>query len=265
MGSATREALAKSVSALAAQGTKADLATAEDLFAAGRVVADSAQLRAVVSDPSADPKGKAALVASVFGRQLSAPAVELLSAIAAERWSKPRDLLAAIEELGIRAIAQSAPKNVDIASELFTFGGAVTSNADLELALRSKLADPAAKGALVDRLLNGRASAQTAAIVRQLVVQPRGRSIRESLREAARVVAAQSDLVVATVFTAQALPAAQAERLGEALSTKYGTQLKINQVVDPSLLGGVRVQIGDDVIDGSIASRINELRLQLAG
>jgi F-type H+-transporting ATPase subunit delta len=265
MGSATREALAKSVSALAAQGTKADLATAEDLFAAGRVVADSAQLRAVVSDPSADPKGKAALVANVFGRQLSAPAVELLSAIAAERWSKSGDVLAAIEELGIRAIAQSAPKNVDIASELFTFGGAVTSNADLELALRSKLADPAAKGALVDRLLNGRASEQTAAIVRQLVVQPRGRSIREALREAARVVAAQSDLVVATVYTAKALPAAQLERLGGALSTKYGKQLKINQIVDPSLLGGVRVQIGDDVIDGSIASRINELRLQLAG
>jgi len=58
MGSASREALARSVSALAGLGSKADLATAEDLFAAGRVVADSAQLRAVVSDPSADPKGK---------------------------------------------------------------------------------------------------------------------------------------------------------------------------------------------------------------
>jgi F-type H+-transporting ATPase subunit delta len=265
MGSATREALARSVSALAAQGTKADLATAEDLFAASRVLAGSAQLRAVVSDPSADPKGKAELVRRVFGPRLSITAVDVLMAVASERWSKPKDMLGAIEELGIRAIAQSAPKDVDIASELFAFGSAVTSNADFELALRSKLADPDAKGALVDRLLVGRASKQTAAIVRQLVVQPRGRSIREALREAARIVADQSNLAIATVYTARALPAEQQERLSGVLSTKYGKQLKINQIVDPSLLGGVRVQIGDDVIDGSIASRIHELRLQLAG
>jgi F-type H+-transporting ATPase subunit delta len=265
MGSATREALARSVSALAAQGTKADLATARDLFAAERVLADSAQLRAVVSDPSADPKGKSALVAQVFGPQLSAPAVELLSVVAAERWSSQKDVLAAIDELGIRAIAQSAPADVDIAAELFAVGAAVSSDARLELALRSKLADPSAKGDLVDRLLGDRASAQTATIVRQLVVQPRGRSIREALREATRIVAAQSDLTVATVYTARSLPAAQVERLRATLALKYGTQLKINQIVDTSLLGGLRVQIGDDVIDGSIAARINDLRLQLAG
>ncbi|GAB3581565.1 F0F1 ATP synthase subunit delta [Leifsonia lichenia] len=264
MGSASREALARSVSALAAQGSKADLATAEDLFAAGRVVADSAQLRAVVSDPSADPAGKTALVQRVFA-SLSAPAVELLGAIAAERWSSQNDVLAAIEELGVRSIAQSAPAGVDIAAELFAFGGAVTSDAQLELALRSKLADPTAKSELVERLLNGKASVQTVAIVRQLVLQPRGRSIREGLREAARVVAAQSGLTVATVFTAKQLPAAQAERLQAGLAAKYGQKLKINQVVDPTILGGLRVQIGDDVIDGSIASRITDLRLQLAG
>ncbi|WP_433862464.1 F0F1 ATP synthase subunit delta [Streptomyces sp. L7] len=113
MGSASREALARSVQALAGLGSKADLATAEDLFAAGRVVADSAQLRAVLSDPSAPADGKAALVQRVFA-SLSAPAVELLTVVAGERWSGQDDVLAAIEELGIRAIAASAPRNVDI-------------------------------------------------------------------------------------------------------------------------------------------------------
>jgi F-type H+-transporting ATPase subunit delta len=263
MGSATREALARSVSALAGLGAKADLATAEDLFAAGRVVADSAQLRAVLSDPSADPAGKTALVRRVFG-SLSAPAVELLVSVASGRWSGQDDLLDAVEELGIRSIAASAPRNLDIAAELFAFGGAVTSDAELELALRSKLAAPEAKAALAERLLDGKASAQTVAIVRQLVLQPRGRSIRESLRSAARIVAAQDGQTIATVVTAQPLPAAQAERLRETLAAKYG-DLKLNQVVDPTIIGGLRVQIGDDVIDGSIASRLSELRLQLAG
>ncbi len=265
MGSASREALAYAVSALAGLGAKADLATAEDLFAAGRVVADSAQLRAVISDPSADPAGKAALVEQVFAKKLSTNAVSLLAAVASQRWSRQRELLAGIEELGFRSIAQSAAPGTNIEAELFAFGGAVTSNAQLELALRSKLADPAAKAALVDRLLAGKASAETGAIVRQLVLQPRGRSIREGLREAARIVADQSGLAIATVISALPLPAAQLDRLQSGLAQKYGTRLTINQVVDPKVIGGVRVQIGDDVIDGSIATRINDLRLRLAG
>jgi F-type H+-transporting ATPase subunit delta len=78
------------------------------------------------------------------------------------------------------------------------------------------------------------------------------------------MVAAQSELTIATVYTATALPAEQEERLQAVLAKKYG-RLKINQIVDTALVGGVRVQIGDDVIDGSIASRIHELRLQLVG
>lgn len=264
MGSATREALANAVSALAELGAKADLATAEDLFAAGRVVADSAQLRAVVSDPSADAQGKAELVKRVFA-QLSPGAVSLLSTIAAQRWSRQRDVLSAIEELGIRSIAMSAPADTDVEGELFTFGVAVTSNAELELALRSKLADPAQKAALVDRLLAGKASAQTEAIVRQLVLQPRGRTIREALRECARIVADQSGHSIATVTSARALPAAQLAQLQTVLSAKYGKRLKINEIVDATVIGGVRVQVGDDVIDGSISRRINDLRLQLVG
>lgn len=263
MGSATREALARSVSALAGLGSTADLATAEHLFAAGRVVADSAQLRAVISDPSADPIGKAALVQRVFG-SLSAPAIELLRAVVAERWSRQDDVLAAIEELGIRSIAVSTPQHVDIPAELFAFGGAVTSDAQLELALRSKLAAPEAKSALVERLLAGKVSAETIAIVRQLVLQPRGRSIREALRGAAAVVAAQHGQTIATVMTAAPLPESQAERLRASLAAKYG-DLRLNLIVDPAIIGGLRVQIGDDVIDGSVATRLSELRLQLAG
>ena len=65
--------------------------------------------------------------------------------------------------------------------------------------------------------------------------------------------------------SARALPAAQLEQLQTVLSAKYGTRLKINEIVDATVIGGVRVQVGDDVIDGSIARRINDLRLQLVG
>ena len=53
--------------------------------------------------------------------------------------------------------------------------------------------------------------------------------------------------------------------LAKSLSSRYGRNLTINQVIDASVVGGLKVQIGDDVIDGSIATRLKDLRLQLAG
>jgi F-type H+-transporting ATPase subunit delta len=141
----------------------------------------------------------------------------------------------------------------------------VSSDAGLELALTSKLGRADAKLDLVNALLASKVSAHTLAIVRHLVRQPRGRRIGQLLRFAASVVADQAGTSIATVTSASALAPAQLERLNKSLAVRYGRELSINQVVDPTVVGGVRVQIGDDVIDGSIATRLKDLRLQLAG
>jgi F-type H+-transporting ATPase subunit delta len=153
---------------------------------------------------------------------------------------------------------------VDIPGELFAFGRLVAGNAELELAVGSKLGDPAAKAALVSQLLDGRASEQTIAIVRHLVQQPRGRRIGALLRHAADIVADQSSLAVATVTVAVPLSESQLDRLRRGLASRYG-DLRINQIVDPAVVGGVRVAVGGEVIDDTVATRVKELRLQLAG
>ena len=129
MGSATREALASARAALTAL-SGANLATGEELFAASRVIGSSSQLVQAVADPGADSAAKVALVDSVFS-SLSAPVRELLRGIAVSRWSSQEDVLAAIEELGLRAIAASAPSGAAIEQELFAFGEAVAGNAEL--------------------------------------------------------------------------------------------------------------------------------------
>lgn len=265
MGSATREALALTRAALAASGSSADLATGESLFNAGRVVGDSPQLLSALADPSADAAAKTALVTSVFGSAVTPTALSLLQSVAAARWSSHDDVLAGIEDLGLRTVALSVPAGTSIEDELFSFGVAVSSDAELELALASKLGDADAKARVVDTLLGGKVSAQTLAIVRHLVRQPRGRRIGELLRYAASVVADQSGHFIATVTSAAPLAQAQLDRLIAGLAARYGRSLLVNQVIDPALIGGVRIQIGDDVIDGSVSSRLNDLRLQLAG
>ena len=264
MGSATREALATSRAALSVPGGTTDLATGESLFGAGRVIGSSSQLVSALGDASAEPSAKVTLVAAVFGRDVTPRALDLLAAAVAERWSSHDDLLAGIEELGLRASALSAPASTSIEGELFAFGNTVSSDAELELALASKLGKVDAKAALVEKLLAGKVSGQTLAIVRHLVQQPRGRRIGELLRHAAAIVADQSGTSIATVTSASVLTPAQIDRLQKNLQERHGRALTINQVVDPALVGGVRVQIGDLVIDGSIATRLADLRLQLA-
>jgi F-type H+-transporting ATPase subunit delta len=264
MRSATREALASTRAVLADLGGAADLAAGQEILASGRAIAGAPQLLGLFSDATADPAGKKVVIDRVFASQSDATRA-VLTAVAGSRWSSHDDLLAGIEDAGIRAVAATADASVDLDGEFFAFENAVRSDANLELALGTKLGSPAEKAALVERLLGGKASAQTIAILSHLVQQPRGRRIGELVRDASDIVADQADKLVATVFTAQPLDAGQTARVARGLQTKYGRAVSINSVVDPAIVGGVRVQIGDDVIDGTVSSRLADLKLQLAG
>ena len=79
------------------------------------------------------------------------------------------------------------------------------------------------------------------------------------------LVADQRGSIVATVLTATPLNTAQSERLSAVLTKRYGRRVGLNAVIDPSVVGGLRVQIADDVIDASVAARLAELRQRLAG
>lgn len=263
MGSATTQALATTTAALdGAAGV--DLAVAGELFAAARALGDAPHLAAALADSAAAPEARAQVVADVFGAPLSPVAVSLLTTAVQQRWSSSSDLIDAIEELAVRAAARAGSGD-DVEGELFQFSRTVAAHPQLELALGSRLGDDAAKGPLVQSLLGGRASAATTLIVSSLVQQTRERRVRQLLLRAMDLVADQRGRTVATVVSAVPLSPAQSERLAAVLSKRYGTDVSINTVVDPSVVGGVRVQIADDVIDASVSSRLADLRQRLAG
>ena len=265
MGSATRQASTSTKAALASLGSTVDLTTAEQLFAAGRVIAESSQLRAMLADPAINVAAKQGLLGKVFGAKLGKGATALLLAVVASEWSSQDDLLTGIEDLALRVTALSAPAALSIDAELYAFSRVVASDNELELALGTKLGDSSAKGTLVASLLGGKASQQTIAIVSALVRQPLGRRVGALLAHAASVVADQSGQTIATVTSAAPIAASQLDSLTKSLTKMYGRELRLNIEIDPSIIGGLRVQVGDDVIDGSISSRINDLRLQFAG
>ncbi|WP_207453097.1 F0F1 ATP synthase subunit delta [Desertivibrio insolitus] len=261
MGSASREALAASRAAL--ESGAVTPATGADILAAVRVIDGSAQLRNVLADPAIGGADKGGIVDRIFA-SIDAEARRVLTVAVSQRWSSQNELVEGLEELGFRAVASAAPEGESIESQLFTFQRAVASDARLELALGSRLGDAQSKVRLVDSLLAGKAGAGTLAIVQHLVQHPGSRRTSEAVRHAAAIVADHSGMQVATVTSAAPLANEQVERLRAGLAAKYGRPVRINLLIDPSLIGGVRVQIGDDVIDGSVASKLNDLRLQLA-
>ena len=262
MGSATTQALATTTAELTTANV-GDLTVARELFSAAREIADSAQLSGALSSWGAPAEARAQVAKAVFAGY-SPVAVQLLTSAVSQRWSSTTDLISGIEELAIRAAAIGSPAT-DVEGELFQIARLVAANPELELALGGRLGDASAKGALVEKLFGARVGEATTLIVSQLVQQPRERRIRALLSRALRIVADQRGNRVATVRVAAAMDAAQQQRLAAALSARYGGDVTLNVVVDPSVIGGLRVEIGDDVIDGTVSSRINDLRQRLAG
>jgi F-type H+-transporting ATPase subunit delta len=262
MGSATTQALEATRAALTA-ASGVDLDVAAELFAAARAVGGSSQLSGALADSAADAAAREKVVTAVFGRAFAPTTVSLLSTAVAQRWSSAADLVDGIEELAVRAAAV-AGSSADIEGELFAFSRAVAGNGELELALGGRTGAAAAKGALVTSVL-GSASPATVLIASSLVQQPGERRVRVLLNRAMRLVADQRGRTVATVVVASPLSAAQADRLRSALSARYGAEVSLNVIVDASVVGGLRVQIADDVIDASVSTRLADLRHKLAG
>jgi F-type H+-transporting ATPase subunit delta len=132
MGSATREALSNVRAALDVQSGRADLQVADELFSAERLLAANPAVRSAIADPTAAPEARAQLARQIFASRVSGSTAEVLVAIAGQRWSQGSDVLAALEELGIRVAAQSAPAETNVENELFVVQAAITSDANLD-------------------------------------------------------------------------------------------------------------------------------------
>ena len=267
MASATRQSTAKAMVALKPLLAKADIKFAEELFAIGAIFASSAQLRGILSDPSADTDAKAGVVKAVFGKVASKASLDFLNNLVALRWSRPSDLAIALETLAVHtvaSIAASKKKLDELESALFGFQQAIEASSELQFALADKTASEQAKSKLVDALIKGKASAEAAILIRRAVLGSGKRRAAAVLEAFGKQVSAFADRLVAVVTVAAPIDAKQLTRLEKTLAASYGQSLKLNLEIDPSILGGIRVQIAGDVIDGTLVSRLNEAKLQLA-
>lgn len=266
-----RGASAEAVSTLtgeltAAVGTDGAVASAaaESLYAAADAFRGEPGLRRFAADQSVPVEAKAALVRDVFAK-LDANALALVVSVVRHRWTSAGDVTRCLQHLAEVATVRSAgDAQSKVADELFTVRELVLDNPGL----RDAFADPsrpfADKSALVDTLLAGKALPATVTLVKQAVSGVHG-TVTAALGHYRSLAAEVVGESVATVRVAAPLADGQLDRLVGALSRQYGRPVHANVVVDPSVIGGVKVAIGDHIIDGTIATRLDDARRRIAG
>jgi F-type H+-transporting ATPase subunit delta len=245
-------------------GAASDLGN--ELFAVAGVLASQPALRRALADLSRPASARSALARSVFAGKVSDDALGVVEAVAGARWSVPGDLTGAVEQLAVQCIVAAAEANNhldELEDELFRFGRIVGSTPELRIALTNPFAAGAAKRGLLSGLLAGKVTPESLALITEAAVSPLGRSLDVSLEEYARLAAARRERLIAEVHVAVPLTDGQRTRLAAALAAEYGHQVHLNVVVDPKVAGGMTVRIGDDLIDGSVATRLATARRRL--
>jgi F-type H+-transporting ATPase subunit delta len=268
MQGASRESLAtvrEQLTALRGDGSLP--AVGEDLLGVVQLLDREGNLRRTLGDASLPGPARASLVEGLLGGQVDATSLQLVTSAVAQRWGSARDLVDAIEVLAVTAVflvADSAGELDDVEDELFRFARVVAREPELRTVLTDHALDADRKSALLDGLLEGKVRPATRRIVQALVVTPRGRTLEQGLEEFADLAADIRSRTLATVTTAVPLDDAQKSRLAATLSQQLGREVQVQVEVDPKVLGGVLVRIGDEVIDGSTRHRLSEAKRSLS-
>ena len=244
------------------------LALADELFAVGRLLNGQLTLRRALSDPAGRPEDRAALAQRLFGSKVSPTALDLVETVARQRWSHPIDLVDAFSALATEASLDAADARGELDSvedELFRFGRIIGGDPELARILSDRKASAAGKSALLDRLLSGRVSPVTEQLLRNVLTGPHVGTAENAVERLSDVASRRRGQSVARVTSAVPLTAAQEQRLTDVLSRLYGRTVGLQITVDPSVLGGLIVQVGDEVIDGSISHRLEAAERRLSG
>ncbi len=266
MRGASSLALAEVSDRLAASLASVDVSTAEagagDLLAVASLLGRERVLARALADPGTDGQGKRSMVESLVGERIGALALAAVCDAVSMRWSSPTDLVYGLEHLGAQAAfdASARAASLDaVEDQLFRLARVVERSSELTASLKDPEVPADGKAALVGGLLAGKADPTTIQLATYVASNLRGRNASEVLQNLAEQAAARQDRKIAIARVAVPLDADLKARLESALAGAIGQGVRLQVEVQPDVVGGIVVQVGDEVIDGSVASRLGQV------
>ena len=160
-------------------------------------------------------------------------------------------------------IARAEGSLDEVEDELFRFARSYESSDALRNALTNDMIPASRRQAIVEDLLGGKATSTTVQLVSMVVGSGRGRDLPAIIDILVQRASSSKNLEVAEVRSAVELTPDQQDRLRAALANATGKQVNLKVVVDPSVLGGLVATVGDTVIDGTVRTRLDQLKARL--
>ncbi len=243
-------------------------AVSGELFAVADLLSRENTLRVALADSGQPEQARIALANDIFASRVSPLPLDVVRDVVGRRWSTDGDMLTAFEAVASQAaftVAEADGTLGRVEEELFTFGSSIDSSPELQMTLTDPALSSTTKSAVVHSLLDGRAAPATIQVLTYMAGHLRGRRADTATEDLSNLAAAQRGRLVAEVVSAIELDEAQEQELTDALSRLQGRAVQLNVAVDPRVLGGISVRIGDEVIDGTVASRLEQARRAVAG
>jgi F-type H+-transporting ATPase subunit delta len=271
MQSASREALKQvreqAHSVLGRFSTDGLITLAEELYSVADLLTAQPRLRRRLADSAAAADHRTGLAGTLLEGKISASALSIVQQAVSVRWSAAWDLVDALETSGDDALLAAADSDGvldEVEDELFRLERILDAESDLTALLDQAAVDGGTRTSLLDSVIEGKVNRVTLALVRHAVVTQRKRSILLAVDNLIEAAGARRERFVARVISAVELNEQQERELANKLSELYGRRIEVRYAVDTAVRGGLVVRVGDEIIDGSVLSRLNQLRSAFA-
>jgi F-type H+-transporting ATPase subunit delta len=241
-------------------------AVASDLTSFAKLLRSEAVLAKHFSEPADAGDGKAGLAETLLSGKVSDTALEVVKTAVSQRWSSEADLVFAVRHVARLALLVRAERNNEtgeVEDELFRFGRVLDSESQLNLLLSDHTSPAEGRIGLLDGVLGETANPTTEALLNQTIELLAGERADVAARELAELAVARRGEVVAHVTAAAGFSDGQRTRLTEVLTRIYGHPVSLQLHLDPDVLGGLKIAVGEEVIDGSLSSRLTAAQTQL--
>ena len=234
-----------------------------ELFTITKVLDDSIQLERALTDPSRPVADKVAVLTELLGDNVHPMTMEIMTDLVSRHWSRARDIANAVEDFGVDAMmyyADATGATLQVSVELSELHSALLNLPVVRAKLYDYQATSEARVKLFHEVFSGKTlNKVTMRLAEHATCNLRRRRYLETIQWLINKLSRHMGESMVTVTTATPLKPEQIKRLVEVHSAKVGRQVHINSVVDPTVLGGMRIQVGDEVTDNTVVAQLQHL------